>query len=1099
MSGPPVAGSVASASKMLSQYQIKKGETKPQSVTGMNNDKVPLGSYYIKKEDYENFLSHIANFVYDDRVPLGLVERPLNEKDDGTRISPIRIDLDLRFKVEDKYLDTDGKPIRQTDHTMIIKFIECVWNEICKILDFTDFDQEEVTFYVLQKPNPELGGDDDKSKKVIKDGIHIFCKNIQVIPEVHLYLRYRVLSQMRDIFPSEFFELKDYSENDMYDQSVLYKSGWMIHGNTKKLKKAYEVAFRMVYRPDSPSLTPTIIKTRLTREDNKQLVKVLSIRYGIEGRYVPDINEDIREDFSKFVQENPITRQSLELNAVRRYQDPISRAQAEIIREQSEMYGTDTDMIPNAYSDALRSAAWLVDMLSSTRATSYDTWINVGICLRNMCRIEGLPDVRNGNKKETLPDENEIVVDNGMFQLWVEFSRKSPRYIEGTEGKDDWYNKYWLTFSNRGNSDAMIKRPTLRIWAKNDSPERYKIFMEKDVTSEMEKVLIRGGTEVDMANLARLMYGDEFICAHIKTSLWYHFDKSLHRYVKSDSATSLRHKLSNDIRKKFEDFGRKIRDAIAYHNENVRRNRNGESPLGDAGENTRNIIEQSNSNSTGRNVSSGAGASWRGDDDDGEETKSDGDESTATTKKNFTSADNGFIDADKDDRLKTCGQVFTMLGKTGYLDKVITECKHKFYETYKDEFLHKLDTNKNLVGFNNGVYDLENAKFREGRPEDMISLSVGYDYMSYDESHTKTKFVYSMFEKIFVDVDVREYMLAILASCLRGENFRQEVYFLNGIGANGKSVLAQWMLQAFGEYGLKPNVTLLTDNRTSAQSASPETVSLKAKRFVYMEEPDEGDNIRINNGLLKDYSGGGTARGRALYGDLETFPVMFKIFFSCNSFPKITTEDAMWRRLKVVEMKSRFLKDSDPIRNPEREFRRNEQLVSNDFISKYVGYFMSIMVHYYNKYWGIYRDESGAFIEPEEVLAFSTKKRAESETISIVLSMIFTRIPESVLVSGYIGDTTRIKKELLTIQDMVKVIKNTIKEKMKTGDTDLQTIRDALKHTKDVKKSIMTYMNIMSIRGIDLLERSGEMKTYYPFIETTENIDDDNIVESEDN
>ena len=97
----------------------------------------------------------------------------------------------------------------------------------------------------------------------------------------------------------------------------------------------------------------------------------------------------------------------------------------------------------------------------------------------------------------------------------------------------------------------MIKRPTLRLWAKADSPERYDKFQNRDVEAEIRRVLRGGGTHVDIARLARLMFGDEFICAHIKNSQWYHFDKTSHRFVKSDSATTLRRELSSKIRLMF--------------------------------------------------------------------------------------------------------------------------------------------------------------------------------------------------------------------------------------------------------------------------------------------------------------------------------------------------------------------------------------------------------------------------------------------------------------------------------------------------------------------------------------------------------------------
>jgi P4 family phage/plasmid primase-like protien len=1064
MSGPPIMGSIANASRFLSQYAIKRGDpvSKTTSVTGMNDEKINCGKYHIPKEEYEGFLSHIATFVYDERVPLGLVERPLNELEDGTRLSPIRIDLDLRFKAEAPFVDDSGKPVRQIDIKMIEAFVRCVWEELCKIVDFTDFEQEDATFYILQKPEPEMG-EDSKKRKIVKDGVHIFCKGIQAIPELHLYLRHRVLKHMEKVFPSEFFNVID--KTGIYDETVLYKGGWMIHGNHKKGKKAYDVIFRSVFNTRDVTTPPTVLKTRTTtKDDNKQLVKTLSIRYGIEGSYVPNIQEDVRSEFAEFVKSNSITRQSLEINARRNHSDPIGAHQTSILHEEASMFGANTDHLPIVFSDSLQSAAWLVDMLSPRRATSYDTWIRVGICLRNMSRIEGLPDVRLGTTRKKMSDDSEIIVDNGLYNLWVEFSRKSGSYTEGEEDKNDWYNKFWIKFSSRNNSDGMIKRPTLRLWAKADSPDRYAKFQDRDIDAEIRRVLRGGGTHVDIARLARLMYGDEFICAHIKNSQWYHFDKSAHRFVKSDSATTLRRELSGRIRLKFSAFGLIIRQKLQARNERVKGIRAATDTL----------------------VNSSSVEVLAEEDDADNQDDSD-----------------VVVEPDKDERVKTCTKVFNSLGSTGFLDSVITECKHCFYETYGDEFLKRLDTNKNLIGFNNGVYDLENGMFREGRPEDMISLTCGYDYIPFDSTSPKVCFILDMFAKIFVNPEVREYMWAILGSCLLGENPRQEVYFLNGKGANGKSVIAQWMQVALGDYAIKPNVTLLTDNRGNAQAASPEVFALKSKRFVYMEEPDEGDNIKINNGLLKDYSGGGTVRARPLYGEPETFINMFKIFFSCNKFPKITSEDAMWRRLKVVEMRSKFLKPGTPIRDSKYEFYRNEELMSPEFIGRYVDAFMSILVDYYNRYWGV-RKSDDPFIEPMEVLEFSTKKRLESEKTGGLIEHLYDYIPEPEILATYVGNRTEILK-LPTIGKIVnhimsKTKKRTVRKREAHGISQKEYLPDAevvaaiqkedgkgKKEKKDIAIAIETFFNIKNIRGLTI-DDSDEV--YYPIIEKPESDDE---------
>lgn len=1005
MAAPPVEFAVITAKKTFNQYKVSREERtkKPPNVTNLNFEKLDIGTFHISKDDYETFLSHVANYVFDQRVPMGLVERPLTEANDGTRLSPLRVDLDFRFPVNEKYMK-DGIPKRVIGIKIAQDFVQLLWDELSKIADYDDFESDRVTFYAMQKPAPEH----DKSKNIIKDGIHIFCKTIQMVPELHLFLRHKMLSKMESVLPPECFEITN--KSDIYDETVLYKGGWMLHGNRKKGKYSYGILFRANYLPKDPKANVNIVKTRMTRESNKQLVKTLSIRYGIGGTYAIGIQDDIHEEFQKFVEKNSRAKQSLHLNSVRNHRDPISLSQSKIIESQIQTFSLDNSVALNNTSD-LKTAAWLVDMLGADRSSAYDTWVNVGICLRNMSRVEGLPDIRTGSVREIMPDDQEIVIDNGMYNLWIEFSRKSPKYTEGTEDKEDWYNKFWLKFGSRSNLESMIKRPTLRLWAKSDSPLRYQAYIDNDIDNEIRRVVQSGGTHVDVANLARIMYGDEFICANIKNSVWYQFKNTDHRFVRSDSATILRRNLSSEIRNRFLTYANKRNTQLTERNRRI---------------------------------------------NNGELMGSDGESLTP-------------VDIQKDDLIKTAYAINRSLGQTKFLNDTITECKHRFYETFGEDFIKKLDTNKNLVCFTNGVYDLANDIFRDGRPEDMNSMTVGYDYIEYDEDDEKIIMIRDMFKKIFTSTEVNIYMWKIMASVLCGENWRQEIYFMNGVGANGKSVLANWLMKAMGDYGIKPNVSLITDKRGSAQSASPEIYALKNKRFVYMEEPDEGDNVKINHALLKDWSGGGTLRGRPLYGDLETFNIMFKLFFSCNEFPKISTEEAMWRRLKVIHFKSKFVKPEATINYPETEFYRDERLASDDFIKEYAPYFMSILVDEYRSQWNT-KDEQSSFREPMEVLEYSKEKRIESEVIHQVFDSMFIPVDAGEMASRYIGNNDLIKEDLLS--------KKEIEKALKTDDLIIAGIKGG--GLGSLKKAIKNYFNTINVREIPLIHE-GKPRIYYPF------------------
>lgn len=989
----PTVGDVEDVRRYLDRYRIsreKRGVIQP-NVTGLSPVAGGMGSFHIPDEEYERFLENIASFVFMKHVPLGLVERPYTD-DEGQVYTPMKIDLDFRFPPESPFIGDDGKPIRQYDDKMIQAFVHAVWDEIAKVSSFAEYTKEDITFYVLRKPGPEL--DIKKGETVprrVKDGVHIVAKDLMIIPLMQFYIRKKVIRRMNDIFPEVFF--KETSRNDIYDESVICRTGWMIHGSRKENKHPYSLWFRQVYVPPTEDATispATIIKnTRANHIDDRELVKTLSVRHGICDMGIVPL-ESAESELQNFFESNSTARNSARLGGAH---NPRTTAGADTGDDSpyanlARALTFPEDTLTSDRTDSLRSTAWLVDMLGPSRAEPYDTWIRVGICLRNMSRIEGLPDVRRGATVETMVDGCDVIVDNGMYNLWVAFARKSPKYIEGMEDKDDWYNKFWLGFASRGASDSMLKRPSLRLWARHDSPERYSKFLEKDERVEINRVIAGGGTHVDLASLARLIYGDTFICADIKANEWYEYRQTYHRFMKSDSATTLRSKLSGDVRLK---FGKKLRQLI-YELTAPKEGEPSDTTNPETGEISVNI------------------------------------ESAA-------------IKSPMDDaRVKTVNRIIKNLATTKFLNDIIVECRHKFYETYRDEFLLKIDSNVNLIGFTNGVLDLTTCSFRPGRPDDMISKTAGYEYVEFDEDEDKTRRITEIFAKIYTNPGVREYMWAVMASNLKGENWLQQIYFLNGTGANGKSLLTKWLAKTFGDYAVKGHVSLLTEKRGSSQSASPEIAKLKGARFVHMEEPDEVGGTPINHALLKELTGDNNLTGRHLHKDPIEFPITFKIWFACNEFPKITSEDATWRRLRVVEHTSKFLPRGRTLNDPETEFHREERLMSDDYVKEHRSAMMSILVDYYRRYWvepgGIGRSDLG-FREPEEVLAFSSQIRMGNDRVAPFFdpeSNLFDIVEQDEYETDYKPDPAKTMHDLLDEEKICKIIKKSGTMGPQSGD-----------------------------------------------------------------
>ena len=74
--------------------------------------------------------------------------------------------------------------------------------------------------------------------------------------------------------------------------------------------------------------------------------------------------------------------------------------------------------------------------------------------------------------------------------------------------------------------------------------------------------------------------------------------------------------------------------------------------------------------------------------------------------------------------LKNIMSIQMKLLQGNYVNGLMKNVRDLFY---KKDIMEDFDTNNNLLGFENGVYDLKNNEFREGRPEDNITLSNGIE------------------------------------------------------------------------------------------------------------------------------------------------------------------------------------------------------------------------------------------------------------------------------------------------------------------------------------------------------------------------------------
>ena len=220
----------------------------------------------------------------------------------------------------------------------------------------------------------------------------------------------------------------------------------------------------------------------------------------------------------------------------------------------------------------------------------------------------------------------------------------------------------------------------------------------------------------------------------------------------------------------------------------------------------------------------------------------------------------------------------------------------------------RMNSNKGLLGFNNGVLELESGIFRDAELEDYITMTVGYDYPA-ERDKGKEKEVSEFFGKVFPIEKLREFVLGRLASCLEGGNDEEKGPFWTGAsGANGKSKAAELMRLVLGDYAGVLESSQFTTTRSSG-GANSQLASVMLCRFVTIEEPDTAGGSIFNWSLYKDLTGRGGIQVRNLY-EKATASIQphFTLFFIFNSLPQDseTVDKPVQRRMEVVPFQSEF-------------------------------------------------------------------------------------------------------------------------------------------------------------------------------------------------
>ena len=247
-------------------------------------------------------------------------------------------------------------------------------------------------------------------------------------------------------------------------------------------------------------------------------------------------------------------------------------------------------------------------------------------------------------------------------------------------------------------------------------------------------------------------------------------------------------------------------------------------------------------------------------------------------------------DVDEDEAKKEWAKFLKRSRNNASKKAIIDEVKHRV------AILHsEFDTDMTAINTVNGYVDLSSGVLEEHDIKKMFSQQTSIEYTDNIDAPEWTRFLNQIFGG---DEELVHYIQKAVGYSATGSIKEQVMFLLFGNGRNGKSIFIDTISDALGTYAksMQADSIMVRQNKSGANS---DIARLENARLVTSSEPNEG--VRLDEGLIKQLTGGDKVTARYLYGKEFEFKPQFKLWLATNHKPIIRgTDDGIWRRLMLV-------------------------------------------------------------------------------------------------------------------------------------------------------------------------------------------------------
>jgi len=474
----------------------------------------PKGKYQMDRRSMELFWKHYLDNVSKQSDGseniMSLAEKP-------QQYIPILVDVDLKHSIcekptsgdaddddqhpddqhpDDQHPDDQHPDILYYTEDHITRTIEHYQSTLRSILD--DCDDKDLTCVVLEKEPYTItkGG-----RTYLKNGFHLHFPYVFLRKMDHeLHLLPRVKEALQD---AEVFTDLGFTDIDKVIDASYTKVPWLLYGSAKDSGFDPYIATK-VYDAygQAHSIDDGLDGYEIFNEKEQSIDMGATPSY-----YLPRILSII-----------PFGRNIREIKQNLSY--PIQNTVKTLKEIDTKSY------IKESIEIELKRAEELLGLIDDSRAENYSDWMTIGWAL--FCISDGTME--------------------GLDQ-WLEFSKRCSEKFNESGCRYEW-------------SKMVAKEMTLgtlKFFAKQDNPAKYKEFVDRLIAPHIDKSLY--GSHNDIAKALYEQYGEVMVCSSLSFKEWWIFEN--HIWRRMDDGVQLRSKISSEIVKHYEDMGREMFQKLA--------------------------------------------------------------------------------------------------------------------------------------------------------------------------------------------------------------------------------------------------------------------------------------------------------------------------------------------------------------------------------------------------------------------------------------------------------------------------------------------------------------------------------------------------------